>query len=255
MKAGWHNQLVNVCFELQKQTHFCISNVIILFIFFFIISLKIWCLFMQFCGCFDCFREGNEPGDELTVTYRELLQRVCQFANVLKSQGTLQLTSSTAALSALPVKHFPCFILIHAIILVSSCAPPVCRSEEGRPRVHLHAHGGGAGGSHVGLRPHRSRSLHRGESEMRCACMLKCGEFVVKDRCWSCVFCCVQFAGFSAESLCERILDSQCSLLITAGEKINLHRRFPQKRFGRPCGVQGMLKVSYINAVVTTGGW
>uniref|UniRef100_A0A4W6EZ42 Propionate--CoA ligase n=1 Tax=Lates calcarifer TaxID=8187 RepID=A0A4W6EZ42_LATCA len=31
--------------------------------------------------------EGNEPGDELTVTYRELLQRVCQFANVLKSQG------------------------------------------------------------------------------------------------------------------------------------------------------------------------
>lgn len=32
-------------------------------------------------------REGNEPGDELTVTYRELLQRVCQFANVLKSRG------------------------------------------------------------------------------------------------------------------------------------------------------------------------
>lgn len=37
-----------------------------------------------------CFREGNEPGDESTVTYRELLQRVCQFANVLKSQGTTQ---------------------------------------------------------------------------------------------------------------------------------------------------------------------
>lgn len=37
---------------------------------------------------FDHFREGNEPGDELTVTYRELLRRVCQFANVLKSQGT-----------------------------------------------------------------------------------------------------------------------------------------------------------------------
>lgn len=35
------------------------------------------------------FREGNEPGDELTVTYRELLQRVCQFANVLKAQGEL----------------------------------------------------------------------------------------------------------------------------------------------------------------------
>lgn len=35
------------------------------------------------------FREGNDPGDELTVTYRELLQRVCQFANVLKAQGEL----------------------------------------------------------------------------------------------------------------------------------------------------------------------
>uniref|UniRef100_A0AAR2L2B1 acetate--CoA ligase n=1 Tax=Pygocentrus nattereri TaxID=42514 RepID=A0AAR2L2B1_PYGNA len=31
--------------------------------------------------------EGNEPGDEKTVTYRELLQEVCKFANVLKLQG------------------------------------------------------------------------------------------------------------------------------------------------------------------------
>lgn len=49
-------------------------------------------VFIQtFSVCFDVeFREGNEPGDELTVTYRELLQRVCQFANVLKSQGRLK---------------------------------------------------------------------------------------------------------------------------------------------------------------------
>lgn len=32
-------------------------------------------------------REGNEPGDQLAVTYKELLQSVCRFANVLKSQG------------------------------------------------------------------------------------------------------------------------------------------------------------------------
>lgn len=44
--------------------------------------------------CTDAFREGNDPGDELTVTYRELLQRVCQFANVLKAQGELQLSST-----------------------------------------------------------------------------------------------------------------------------------------------------------------
>lgn len=39
-------------------------------------------------GLYVCSREGNEPGDALTVTYRELLQKVCRFANVLKSQGT-----------------------------------------------------------------------------------------------------------------------------------------------------------------------
>lgn len=38
---------------------------------------------MKSCAC----REGNEPGDQLAVTYRELLQRVCRFANVLKSLG------------------------------------------------------------------------------------------------------------------------------------------------------------------------
>lgn len=49
-------------------------------------------LFISFSGYADVyFREGNEPGDELTVTYRELLQKVCQFANVLKAQGRLRL--------------------------------------------------------------------------------------------------------------------------------------------------------------------
>uniref|UniRef100_A0A8C9VC66 Acetyl-coenzyme A synthetase n=1 Tax=Scleropages formosus TaxID=113540 RepID=A0A8C9VC66_SCLFO len=33
------------------------------------------------------FWEGNEPGDELKVTYRELLKQVCKMANVLKSLG------------------------------------------------------------------------------------------------------------------------------------------------------------------------
>lgn len=34
-------------------------------------------------------REGNEPGVDKIVTYKELLQQVCKFANVLKSQGML----------------------------------------------------------------------------------------------------------------------------------------------------------------------
>lgn len=42
------------------------------------------------------------------------------------------------------------------------------RSEERRQSVYLHAHGGGAGGGHVGLRSYRSRSLHRGKCRLSC---------------------------------------------------------------------------------------
>lgn len=57
-------------------------TVFILSIFFAVDIIYIF-FCMVSCVC----REGNEPGDELAVTYRELLQRVCRFANVLKSQG------------------------------------------------------------------------------------------------------------------------------------------------------------------------
>ena len=32
-------------------------------------------------------REGNFPGDSKKITYKELLQEVCKFANVLKDKG------------------------------------------------------------------------------------------------------------------------------------------------------------------------
>ena len=31
--------------------------------------------------------EGNEPGEDATLTYRQLHEQVCRFANVLKSRG------------------------------------------------------------------------------------------------------------------------------------------------------------------------
>ncbi|XP_037833009.1 acetyl-coenzyme A synthetase, cytoplasmic isoform X1 [Kryptolebias marmoratus] len=89
--------------------------------------------------------EGNEPGDELTVTYRELLQRVCQFANVLKSQGVKKGDRVSI--------YMP--MVVELVVAMLACA--------------------------------RIGAVHS-----------------------------VVFAGFSAESLCERIIDSQCSLLITA---------------------------------------
>uniref|UniRef100_A0A4W6EX13 Acetyl-coenzyme A synthetase n=1 Tax=Lates calcarifer TaxID=8187 RepID=A0A4W6EX13_LATCA len=108
--------------------------------------------------------EGNEPGDELTVTYRELLQRVCQFANVLKSQGVKKGDRVSI--------YMP--MVVELVVAMLACA--------------------------------RIGAVHS-----------------------------IVFAGFSAESLCERIMDSQCSLLITAGQfhlrKINLPRRSPQEHW------------------------
>ncbi|XP_075952973.1 acetyl-coenzyme A synthetase, cytoplasmic [Anarhichas minor] len=89
--------------------------------------------------------EGNEPGDELTVTYRELLQRVCRFANVLKSQGVKKGDRVSI--------YMP--MVVELVVAMLACA--------------------------------RIGAVHS-----------------------------IVFAGFSAESLCERIVDSQCSLLITA---------------------------------------
>ncbi|KAM4736850.1 acetyl-coenzyme A synthetase, cytoplasmic isoform 2-T2 [Anableps anableps] len=91
------------------------------------------------------FWEGNEPGDDLTVTYRELLQKVCQFANVLKSQGVKKGDRVSI--------YMP--MVVELVVAMLACA--------------------------------RIGAVHS-----------------------------IVFAGFSAESLYERIIDSQCSLLITA---------------------------------------
>uniref|UniRef100_A0A8C1LMX9 acetate--CoA ligase n=1 Tax=Cyprinus carpio TaxID=7962 RepID=A0A8C1LMX9_CYPCA len=97
-------------------------------------------------------QEGNEPGDEKTVTYRELLQQVCKFANVLKSQG---------------VKKGDCVSIYMPMVVELVVAMLACA---------------------------RIGAVHS------------------------------IFAGFSAESLCERIMDSQCCILITAGKENGFYR-------------------------------
>ncbi|XP_016088677.1 acetyl-coenzyme A synthetase, cytoplasmic-like isoform X3 [Sinocyclocheilus grahami] len=89
--------------------------------------------------------EGNEPGDEKTVAYRELLQQVCKFANVLKSQGVKKGDRVSI--------YMP--MVVELVVAMLACA--------------------------------RIGAVHS-----------------------------IVFAGFSAESLCERIIDSQCCILITA---------------------------------------
>ncbi|KAL4655461.1 acetyl-coenzyme A synthetase, cytoplasmic isoform X1 [Arapaima gigas] len=89
--------------------------------------------------------EGNEPGDFLKVTYKELLQQVCKMANVLKSLGVKKGDRISI--------YMP--MVVELVVAMLACA--------------------------------RIGAVHS-----------------------------IVFAGFSAESLSERILDSQCSLLITA---------------------------------------
>ncbi|XP_048177631.1 acetyl-coenzyme A synthetase, cytoplasmic isoform X2 [Corvus hawaiiensis] len=89
--------------------------------------------------------EGNEPGDSTKITYRELLHKVCQFANVLRSQGVKKGDRVSIYLP----------MILELVVAMLACA--------------------------------RIGALHS-----------------------------VVFAGFSADSLCERILDCGCSLLITA---------------------------------------
>ncbi|KAE8576743.1 hypothetical protein XENTR_v10004305 [Xenopus tropicalis] len=89
--------------------------------------------------------EGNEPGDSMSITYSELLRKVCQFANVLRGQG---IKKGDRVSIYMPM-------VIELVVAMLACA--------------------------------RIGAIHS-----------------------------IVFAGFSSESLCERILDSNCTLLITA---------------------------------------
>ncbi|KAJ8259942.1 hypothetical protein GJAV_G00175250 [Gymnothorax javanicus] len=89
--------------------------------------------------------EGNEPGDELTVTYSALLLQVCRFANVLKSLGVKKGDRVSI--------YMP--MVVELVVAMLACA--------------------------------RIGAIHS-----------------------------IVFAGFSAESLFDRIVDSRCTLLITA---------------------------------------
>nr|XP_033818873.1 acetyl-coenzyme A synthetase, cytoplasmic isoform X2 [Geotrypetes seraphini] len=91
------------------------------------------------------FWEGNEPGDSMKITYRQLLHKVCQFANVLREQGVKKGDRISI--------YMP--MIIELVVAMLACA--------------------------------RIGAIHS-----------------------------IVFAGFSADSLCERILDSHCCLLITA---------------------------------------
>jgi len=102
--------------------------------------------------------EGNEPGEEARLTYRELHREVCKFANVLKAQGVRK-------------------------------------------------------GDRVSIYMPMAREL--------AVAMLACARIGAVHS--------IVFGGFSAESLADRIVDSQCKLLITADGAFRGTKAIPLK--------------------------
>uniref|UniRef100_A0A672ML01 acetate--CoA ligase n=1 Tax=Sinocyclocheilus grahami TaxID=75366 RepID=A0A672ML01_SINGR len=88
-KTKYTGKFLDYNFDVTKETFLIFTNLGKLNLLnIFVETVNNYCCLMRviFLGVV-LDREGNEPGDEKTVTYRELLQQVCKFANVLKSQG------------------------------------------------------------------------------------------------------------------------------------------------------------------------
>ena len=103
--------------------------------------------------------EGDDPGESLTLSYRELHARVCRFANALKERGVRK---GDRVCIYLPM-------IVEAAVAMLACA--------------------------------RIGAIHS-----------------------------VVFGGFSSESLASRVLDADCSVVVTADEGVRGGKTVPLKR-------------------------
>jgi len=125
--------------------------------------------------------EGDDPADSRTITYAELLEMVCRWANVLKSRGVKKGDRVCLYLPMIPA--LPAAML--------ACA--------------------------------RIGAVHS-----------------------------VVFAGFSADSLRDRILDAQCCMLVTADEGVRGGKTIPLKKIG-DAALEGADCCSTVLVVERTG--
>jgi acetyl-CoA synthetase len=121
----------------------------------------------------------GEPGDVTTLTYRQLHQRVCRFANVLKAQGVTQGDRVVIYLPMVPeavVAMQACARIgaIHSVVFGGFSAESLKdRIEDTEAKFLITADGGHRGGRIVELKAAADRALKEGCKSIQCVIVLQ----------------------------------------------------------------------------------
>lgn len=109
--------------------------------------------------------EGDQPGEGRTLTYRQLHEEVCRFANVLKAHGTRKGDRVTIYMPMIPeaaVAMLACARIgaIHSVVFGGFSPDSLAgRIQDCDSRLLITADGGMRGGKHVPLKANADQAL------------------------------------------------------------------------------------------------
>lgn len=191
----------------------------------------------------------GEPGDVTTLTYRQLHQRVCRFANVLKAQGITKGDRVVIYLPMVPeaiIAMLACARIgaIHSVVFGGFSAESLKdRIEDAKAKLLITADGGHRNGHIVELKAAADRALKEGcESIQHVIVLQRTGHEIVmadgRDRWW-------HEAETGMDNDCEPIglnAEHPLFLLYTSGST------------GKPKGIQHA-SGGYLLGAITTMKW